>query len=197
MAIQVENISKRFGNQTVLTNLSVEIPLHKIRLAGKNGSGKTTFLKLLARFEKPDQGVILYPHGVNRIGLLSDCIYYPEMLTLEQISHLYLQESVIQADVFEHYMKVLSLQPYQKTQAGKLSTGTRQKLRVAVALSSTHDMLLLDEPLNGLDDETADLVIQALFEDNRPMLIVDHEQRFTVHIQDELRIESGLCSLTR
>jgi ABC-type multidrug transport system ATPase subunit len=194
-AIKLKNVTKRYGDKIILNNVSIDIPSEKLALTGKNGSGKTTFLKLLARFEAPDSGLIKYSEAIQKLMLASDCIHYPEILTVSNIGYLYTNESVIDLKLFNNFINMFGLDSYRSHTVCDLSTGSLQKLRIAIALSSKHGFLMLDEPLNGLDVNSAMLAMQAIISDDRPMLIVDHESRFNPYLKGELFIESGTCSL--
>src|SRR5690606_36153257 len=138
---------------------------------------------------------ITYPKSISKMALSSDCIQYPEILTVSDIAYLYIKESMINALEFKKYMQLLGLEQYRATNVSDISTGTVQKLRIAVALSSIHSFLLLDEPINGLVESRADNVMNDVLEDNRPMLIVDHDNRYKTHLPIELHTEFGICSL--
>lgn len=195
VAIKLRNVTKRYGGKVIFNDVSLDIPMEKLALTGKNGSGKTTFLKLLARLETPDRGYIKYPESIQKMVLSSDCITYPEVLTVSNIGYLYINESVIDKEVFNNYLNNFGLDIYRSHTVCDLSTGSLQKLRLSIALSSKHGFLLLDEPLNGLDSASAQQAMQAIVADSRPMLIVDHESRFAPYLKGELHIEYATCTL--
>lgn len=194
-AIKLKNVTKTYNNNLILNDVSVDIPFEKVGVVGKNGAGKTTFLKLLAKFEKPDSGSISFCELVNKVSLSSDCIVYPEFLTVSNIGYLYARESAINDSIFRRYINLFGLEPHIDEAVCNLSTGSLQKLRLSIALSSKHQFLMLDEPLNGLDDCSAKLALDEILADSRPMLIVDHENRFTHFLKGTLHIEHGTCNL--
>lgn len=155
MTLQINNISKSYGKKQVLKGLSFElVPGEIVGLLGKNGAGKTTLLKLIAGISHPDEGAISHTTGNNRIGYLSERnplypdMYIPEYLawieslhTDHQVSRLSIQEVI----------KKVGLADVLDKQIGQLSKGYKQRVGLAAAMVTDPDILILDEPINGLD----------------------------------------------
>lgn len=195
--IKLTNVSHHYGKTPILENVSLDIPLAKWALRGKNGTGKSSFLRLLGKYEAPQIGAITYPDNIHRMSLASDCLVYPPVLTVSEIIKLYTQEGVISEQKAAAMSATLGLDAFYAISVDALSTGTLQKLRIIICLSSVAQFLLLDEPLTGLDSDSTLRVSDLINADERPMIIVDHEHRFDAHITGNLTLERGQCTIEK
>ena len=108
-----------------------------------------------------------------------------------------IKEGKLDKNAFEQRIKHFNLTPYLSTLVGELSTGSLQKLRLCLALASSHPLVLLDEPLNGLDNESVLVALDEIAQEQRPMIIVDHEKRCAPHVKGKIHIdEAGSCTIT-
>ena len=162
---QISNLTKRFGDNTALDSITVALPKGKIvGLAGPDGAGKTTFIRLLLGLLVPTGGKIsvLGMDPVTQTDELHKQIgYMPQKFGLyEDLSVL--ENLNLYADLkrlskheknaaFEMLLKFTGLAPFTKRLAGRLSGGMKQKLGLACALLGTPQFLLLDEPGVGVD----------------------------------------------
>lgn len=161
--ITLDNVSKKYGKKVILKKVSFNIPSGKIvGLVGPNGAGKSTLMKMILGIIKSDSGKIRFNTGVNakNIGSL---IEYPNVypfLTGKQHLELYSSnKKQIQRVITE-----LNMESYITNSVKSYSVGMRQKLGLAMALVNNSQMVILDEPLNGLDPiatvELRDLIIK-------------------------------------
>lgn len=162
---QISNLTKKFGDNTALDSITVALPKGKIvGLAGPDGAGKTTFIRLLLGLLVPTGGKIsvLGMDPVTQTDELHKQIgYMPQKFGLyEDLSVL--ENLNLYADLkrlskheknaaFEMLLKFTGLAPFTKRLAGRLSGGMKQKLGLACALLGTPQFLLLDEPGVGVD----------------------------------------------
>lgn len=162
---QISNLTKKFGDNTALDSITVTLPKGKIvGLAGPDGAGKTTFIRLLLGLLVPTGGKIsvLGMDPVTQTDVLHKQIgYMPQKFGLyEDLSVL--ENLNLYADLkrlskheknaaFEMLLKFTGLAPFTKRLAGRLSGGMKQKLGLACALLGTPQFLLLDEPGVGVD----------------------------------------------
>lgn len=172
MNTNLNNITKKYGNITVLDQISVEFKTGTITgLIGRNGSGKTMILKALCGFIKLDEGTISIEGTVidnlcrtNYIvgaiiespGFLSQYSGYKNLAFLAMI-----RKKIGRKDI-ENAMRLVDLDPTEKKVVGKYSLGMRQRLGIAQVLMEEPDVLLLDEPMNGLDNSGVEKM-QQLF----------------------------------
>ena len=161
MSIKVENITKVYGSQKALNNISFEIDRPEIvGFLGPNGAGKSTMMKILTTYISPTEGEV----AVNGHDILTDTKnvqksvgYLPEHnpLYLEQYVREYLSfnASVYNVDKtrIEEVIKLTGLTPEAHKTIGQLSKGYRQRVGLANALLHNPEVLILDEPTTGLD----------------------------------------------
>jgi ABC-2 type transport system ATP-binding protein len=169
LALDIENLSKRFGNTVAVDNLSLQIPTGELHaLLGPNGAGKTTTLRIVAGLLRADAGRVSIlghdiagdPIGAKRVlGFLpDDPLLYDKLTALEYLEFV---AGLWQVDPDEAVSKAdgllqwLDLSSRQNERIEGFSRGMRQKLALAGALIHDPEVLILDEPLTGLDASTA------------------------------------------
>ena len=159
--IEVCNVTKRFGTSEVLKNVSINFEKGKIHgLIGRNGSGKTMLMKCICGFVPVSEGKILVdnkeigkdidvPESIGAIietpGFLYGYSGYNNLKFLASIRNKISKEKIRQT------IQMVGLNPDSKKHVGKYSLGMRQRLGLAQAIMEDPEILLLDEPMNGLD----------------------------------------------
>ena len=140
----------------VLQDVNLTFPAGKLSgLVGRSGCGKSTLLKLLAGKEAPDAGEITLPEGWHT-ALLSPEPYVITWTNVRQNVAMASGVGRTPEERYEHameYVKLVGLEDYADLSPVELSTGMKQRLGLAMALLGSPDVLLLDEPFNGLDPE--------------------------------------------
>mgnify|MGYP003700794615 CR=1 FL=1 len=161
MSISVTTISKAFGSQKALSDLSFDIKKGEVvGFLGPNGAGKSTLMKILTTYMKADEGQAMvngYDVATQARAVQTSLGYLPEHNPL--YPELYVKEYLAyQADVYrvpkERIAAVIlqtGLQPESHKPIGQLSKGYRQRVGLAAALLHDPDVLILDEPTTGLD----------------------------------------------
>lgn len=185
--IKVENVSLTIKKSEILKSISVHFEKGKIHgLIGRNGSGKTMLMKCICGFVKPTEGVICvagkqigkecdFPENVGIIIETPGFIpYYSGYKNLKLLAELNRKITVEQV---KNSMKQVGLDPELKRHVKKYSLGMRQRLGLAQAIMENPDLLILDEPMNGLDKEgVADMrkYLLELKEQGKTILIASH-----------------------
>ena len=161
--IKIEHLSKSFGAQIVLRDISCRFATGKIHgLVGNNGSGKTVLMKCICGFLRPDHG-FLWIDG-KRVGkdfdfppslgmILETPGFLPRRSGYGNLKLLASLQSKIGRAEIETAMEKVGLDPHLKKPVAKYSLGMRQRLGIAQALMEDPDLLLFDEPFNGLDKQ--------------------------------------------
>src|SRR5258708_10020 len=158
--IRLENVTKRYGSQTALDHVSLEVPPGTVfALLGENGAGKTTAIRVLLGLTDPDEGkaTVLgidsarHGHDVrSRVGYVPECPTLYEWMTVSEIG--WFTAGFYGSGFFERYLKLAT--GYQlplKRKIKSLSKGMRAKVSLSLALAHEPELLILDEPTSGLD----------------------------------------------
>ena len=162
--IQLENVSKSFGEEDILENFSVEIGRHEfVTILGPSGCGKTTTLRLIGGFERPDSGRILFdgeditnlpPYKRRLNTVFQKYALFPHMNVFDNVAFgLSIQKTdkeIIREKV-SNILKLVNLSGFEKRNIASLSGGQQQRIAIARALVNEPEVLLLDEPLGALD----------------------------------------------
>jgi ABC-type multidrug transport system ATPase subunit len=175
VAIHVEKLSKAFANRSVLRGLSVTITGgERLVVRGPNGSGKSTFLRILAGLLTPTAGTIrvLEPDGNSRdrdwrrrwTGYLSpDLTLYEEFSALENLEFFARARGQGRnRDRDQRLLGTVGLGERWNDPLGTLSTGLRQRAKLAFALQGEPRILLLDEPGSNLDQQGRELIARTV-----------------------------------
>ena len=180
--LEIENLTKTFGTQTVISDISMTLVSGKIYgLVGRNGSGKTMLMKMILGFVSPSSGSIKIEGKVlgkdismpDRIGAIIEYSGFKNLKFLAMIHHKISNEEIRNA------MRIVGLDPDSKKHVGKYSLGMRQRLGIAQAIMEDPDILLLDEPLNGLDNEGVEeirKVLLSLKEKGKLIILASHSK---------------------
>lgn len=185
--IIIEKLTKKFQETEVLSNINISFSKGKIHgLIGRNGSGKTILMKCICGLVPLTSGRITVngeiigkdsdiPHNIGVIiespGFLPNYSAYQNLKFLADISGKTSKEDIINS------IKKTGLDPNNKKHVGKYSLGMRQRLGLAQAIMENPDLLILDEPMNGLDkDGVADMrkYLLNLKEQGKTILIASH-----------------------
>ena len=188
-------LSKIYKNYKALNNLSMHVPKGSIYgVIGKNGAGKTTLIRLICGLQKPTFGHYTLYGVKNTNGAILKAqrkigavVETPSIyLDLTATDNLRQQCSIIGLPSFDSVsdlLKLVGLENAGKKKAKNFSLGMRQRLGIAIALVGSPDLLILDEPTNGLDP-------QGIIEIRELILKLNREKQITViissHILDEL-----------
>lgn len=209
--IQIENVSLKIGKTLILRNLSMTFEAGKISaLVGRNGSGKTMLMKCICGFVKPTEGKILVENklvGIDmdfpeNMGLIIETpgfiTQYSGMKNLSLLANL--NRKIGKPQIAE-VMKQVGLDPALKRHVGKYSLGMRQRLGIAQAIMEDPDILILDEPMNGLDNQGVEDIRKLLLElkeQGKTILIASHNREdIDVLCDHEWEMDKGMAKQVR
>ncbi len=184
LVFDVEGISKSFGEQTVVRDLTLRVLRgDRLGVIGPNGAGKTTLLKMLTGSLEPDTGTVKRGANLQMVtldqgrGMLDPAMSLQNALTGGTASD-YVDVGGGRKHVMS-YMKDFLFAPEQaRTPVGVLSGGERGRLMLARALALPSNLLVLDEPTNDLDLETLDLLQELIADYPGTVLVVSHDRDF-------------------
>ena len=188
MILESNEATKKYGGKTAVDHVSLKLESGLVyAMLGPNGSGKTTWMKMVAGLVKPTSGEILYQNqpigkeSKKEIAYMSTEPYFYNWMSVADVGKYY-------ADFFEDF----SMEKYQQMiarmeltedmKAKKLSSGMMAKLKIAVTMARKAKIYLLDEPLNGIDLLARDEIMKSILE------AVDPDVTLVVssHLVDEL-----------
>jgi len=197
--IELKNISKQFKTQMAVDNVSFEIEQGSIvGLVGPNGAGKTTIMKMIGGLAIPTTGEInlfgetsesgLF-HSRSRMCFMIETPYAKQNLTARQnVEKQRIQRGVPDKKRTDEVLKLVGLENAGKKEVKKFSLGMKQRLGIAMALLTKPEVMILDEPVNGLDP-------QGIVEIRNMLLKLNKEEHITIVISSHLLSElSLLCT---
>src|SRR5690625_4020804 len=158
--IKLDNLTKHYGDNTAVDNLSLTLkPGVVTGFLGPNGSGKSTTMKMIISLVRPTLGEVVIDgkkydeltHPTKKIGTLIDPDAMDKNLTARQHLSLIATAANLEQKRVEEMMTMTGLKTVQDKQIKSFSLGMKQRLGVATALISDPDVVMLDEPFNGLD----------------------------------------------
>ncbi len=187
--IKVDKVIKKFGSEIALNNVSIEFERGKIYgIVGRNGSGKTVLFKTIIGFLKPTGGRIIVDGKeigkdtdfADHIGII---IETPGFLSAysgyKNLEYLASIKNRIGKNEIKKSMERVGLDPNSKKKVGKYSLGMRQRLGIAQAIMENPDILILDEPMNGLDNQGVKEVREILLnlkEEGKSIILASHNK---------------------
>lgn len=207
VVISIQNLSKTFGTNEVLKDISFEVKQGEVvTIIGSSGSGKSTLLRCVNLLEKPTSGKISYngqnilEHDksiyeyrthvgmvfqqfnlFNNLNVLENCIVGPMKV---------LKKSKEEAEkVAKEFLEKVGMSAYINAKPRQLSGGQKQRVAIARALSMQPDVLLFDEPTSALDPEMVNEVLEtmkSLAHTGLTMIVVTHEMGFAKEVSDRV-----------
>lgn len=187
--IEVKNVSKRFKEHQVLSDVSLSIEEGTIcGLVGLNGSGKTVLMKVICGFVIPESGSVFvrgkqigkdcdFPENVGAI--IENPGFSQYISGFQNLKNLASIQKKIDDKRIREVMTQMGLDPNNKKWVAKYSLGMRQRLGIAQAIMEYQDILILDEPMNGLDKQgVADVrdILLELKKEGKTILLASHNQ---------------------
>ncbi len=209
--IEVIDVIKKFGDITVLNNISVTFDNDKIYgLVGRNGSGKTMLMKCICGFVPVTSGKILVNKKVigkdidvpESCGIIIETPgFLPEYSGYKNLKFLADIKGKIKKDDILNAIQSVGLDPKSKKHVGKYSLGMRQRLGLAQAIMEDPELLILDEPMNGLDKEgVADMrkYLLELKNKGKTLIIASHSTEDIETLCDHVyEMENGILKKLR
>ncbi len=200
--ISVEAVTKKYGDLVAVNDVTLQIAGGEIyALVGANGAGKSTLIRMLVGISAPDAGRILIggeslarrggTHVKRRIGYLPEELFLYQRLTGHEFLRLVAGLKGANPDGIAREIEFFELKEVQHKWVGGYSLGMRKKLGLAAAFTGTPDVLVLDEPLNGLDVEMMRklrLRLETERDAGRAVLVSSHVMSFVERISDRIGI---------
>ena len=209
--ISVKNLSKSFGQERVLKSVTRDFERGRIHgIVGNNGSGKTVLMKCICGFLIPTEGEVIvngkrvgkdvdFPPG---LGLIIETPgFLPNMTGVKNLEILASLNKKIGLEGIAAAIRRVGLDPLMKKPVGKYSLGMRQRLGIAQAIMENPSLLILDEPLNGLDKHGVmemRQLIKGLKEQGKTILLASHNQGDIDELCDTVcEMDAGVMTIIR
>ena len=197
MILESKNVTKKYISRTVVNNVSLSLDAgHVYAILGPNGTGKTTWMKMVAGLVKPTSGEILYKgkpinkESKKEIAYISTEPYFYSWMSALDVGVYY--EDFFEDFSMEKYRHLLArMELTEDMKAKKMSSGMMAKLKIAVTMARDAKLFLLDEPLNGIDLLARDQIMKSILETVEP----DVTLVVSSHLVDELEhvADSVIC----
>ncbi len=173
--IEINNVSKTYGNYKALNNISIKVPKQSIYgLLGPNGAGKTTLIRMLNQITAPDEGEIIFNGEKLNRNHISDIGYLPEerglykaMKVGEQAIYLAQLKGVSKKDAekrLKQWFHKFGITDWWNKKVEELSKGMQQKIQFIVTVIHNPQLLIFDEPFSGFDPINVNLLKKEILE---------------------------------
>ena len=211
IAIKVENVSKDFAQEKVLRSVTREFESGLIHgIVGNNGSGKTVLMKCICGFLVPTEGKITVNGQIvgkdvdfpGNMGLIIETPgFLPNVSGVKNLEILASLNKKIGLSEIAEAIRTVGLDPKLNKPVGKYSLGMRQRLGIAQAIMEDPKLLILDEPLNGLDKHgVAEMraLIKSLKAKGKTILLASHNQADIDELCDTVcEMDAGVMTMLR
>ena len=188
--IEVTDLVKKYQDQEVLKKISCTFEKGKITgLIGRNGAGKTVLMKCICGFVIPTEGEIRIDGrklrgrkeaDLTKIGMIIENPAFLEAYTgYQNLAFLARINGIIGKEKIRKTLRMVGLDPDSRKKVGKYSMGMRQRLALAQAVMEDQEILILDEPMNGLDNRGVEEMRKLLLEfrgQGKTILLASHSQ---------------------
>jgi ABC-type multidrug transport system ATPase subunit len=194
IALYVDNIFKKYGSHIIFKNFSYHFELGIHVVSGKNGQGKTTLLKILSGAENFDTGNIVFDGKnlqKNSVAFKKNISYVPDKLMiypfltgqelLSMVAKIKLGISDIKNDInINNLIERLNLRDYLHKKLGEMSLGNQKKSMIVAGLLSDTNIIIMDEPTNGLDELSRNFLIDYFIKNKLKKIIIisSHDKEF-------------------
>ena len=212
--LEVKNIHKSFGDVKVLNGVTLNLTKGSINtLVGGNGSGKTTLINILSGFIKHDMGDIEFkgkrirqflPYRLNSMGIgrtFQDLRLATQMTVFENVllaleKRMFTHPNKDQIKHVEEILDIVSLTDKRDEIAGEISYGQQKLLTIGCCIANNADLLLIDEPVAGIDKNNRQKIIQIvkkLKQEGKTIMQIEHYPDYIEETSDFImRMENGL-----
>lgn len=191
--LKTKDLSKKYRKTFVVDHVNIEIKKGDIYgLVGKNGAGKTTLLRMITGLTLPTSGEMeifneTASEGLNKARMRTGCIietpsFYPYLSARKNLEYYRIQKGIAESNVIDDVLSVVGLSEVGNKKFKNFSLGMKQRLGLALAMMANPDVLILDEPINGLDPT-------GIVEFREILLKINRERNVTIIISSHILTE--------
>ena len=199
MEIKVENLSKSLKKNKVLKDVNLSMTSGKIYgLSGRNGSGKSVLLKLICGLYKPTSGKVLFDgieynsndvYVPNLRALIEKPSFFPNLSGFENLKLLANIQHKISDNEINNALKVVNLYEEKDKKYSEYSLGMKQKLGISQVIMENPQIMILDEPFNGIEVDTVKKISKYLLQEkkkNKLIIVSTHIKEDLDNLSDEI-----------
>lgn len=211
VAVSVQDLYKSFGEDEVLKGVTRDFEEGKIHgIVGNNGSGKTVLMKCICGFLRPTRGKVLVRYREvgkdmdfpENMGIIIETPgFLPGLTGMKNLRLLASLQKKAGNETIADAIRRVGLDPALKKPVGKYSLGMRQRLGIAQAIMENPSLLILDEPLNGLDKHGVQemrALIKGLRDEGKTILLASHNQGDIDELCDTVcEMDGGIMTMVR
>ena len=211
VAVSVQGLYKSFGEDEVLKGVTRDFEEGKIHgIVGNNGSGKTVLMKCICGFLRPTRGKVLVRYREvgkdmdfpENMGIIIETPgFLPGLTGMKNLRLLASLQKKAGNETIADTIRRVGLDPALKKPVGKYSLGMRQRLGIAQAIMENPSLLILDEPLNGLDKQGVQemrALIKGLRDEGKTILLASHNQGDIDELCDTVcEMDGGIMTMVR
>ncbi|MBC8539237.1 ATP-binding cassette domain-containing protein [Christensenellaceae bacterium NSJ-63] len=211
VAVSVQGLYKSFGEDEVLKGVTRDFEEGKIHgIVGNNGSGKTVLMKCICGFLRPTRGKVLVRYREvgkdmdfpENMGIIIETPgFLPGLTGMKNLRLLASLQKKAGNETIAETIRRVGLDPALKKPVGKYSLGMRQRLGIAQAIMENPSLLILDEPLNGLDKHGVQemrALIKGLRDEGKTILLASHNQGDIDELCDTVcEMDGGIMTMVR
>ena len=211
VAVSVQDLYKSFGEDEVLKGVTRDFEEGKIHgIVGNNGSGKTVLMKCICGFLRPTRGKVLVRYREvgkdmdfpENMGIIIETPgFLPGLTGMKNLRLLASLQKTAGNETIADAIRRVGLDPALKKPVGKYSLGMRQRLGIAQAIMENPSLLILDEPLNGLDKHGVQemrALIKGLRDEGKTILLASHNQGDIDELCDTVcEMDGGIMTMVR
>lgn len=201
--IELTDINVKFKNETILENVNLSLEKNKIYgFIGANGSGKSVLFKTMCGYIRPNSGKVVIDGKMLKKGydfpddvgiLIEKPGFFWYASAYKNLKYLADINKKIDSERIKETIKLVGLDPESKKNVGKYSVGMKQRLGIAQAIMEKPSIVILDEPMNGLDTDGVKIIRELLFklkEEGATIIISSHYMEDIKVLCDEVyRVE--------
>lgn len=202
LQIEIRHLYKKYKNVEIIKNIDIRFQAGTVYgIVGRNGSGKSVFFKMILGFIKPTNGLIKFMCDKEefqpRIAAVIDgSDLHPELSAMENLIYLSKFKKLIGLDEIKAALKRVGLDPSNSLPIKKYSIGMKKRLVIAQAIMEPIDILVMDEPTNGLDDSGVQMLYNVVTDIKRQggiVLVSSHSREDITSMCDYVyRMKEGI-----
>ncbi|MFI3171803.1 MAG: ABC transporter ATP-binding protein [Eubacteriales bacterium] len=210
MNLKCEKLDKYYGNTQVLKNVTFECKSGEITgIIGRNGAGKTVLFKALCGLVSIDDGKIYIDESEKKNGqmmksagiIIEEPAFLGSVSGIQNLKYLYMINYKYDRKYISSIMQKVGLDPNSRKHVSKYSMGMRQRLAIAQAIMENPEVLILDEPFNGLDNhgvEEMRLLLQEMKKEGKTILVASHNaEDIRILCDNVFQMDGGILTKIR